>query len=95
MISPPVSVSPQALWEESEASTAEVALCLSTHKKHNRCTQKYMQEPYTVVSTAELPSSTALGQQPSPETERIRSTQSNTYVRSKIKVRLSLKCGFH
>ncbi|KAK3546637.1 hypothetical protein QTP70_031437 [Hemibagrus guttatus] len=82
----PVSVSSQALWEESEASTAEVALCLSTHKEQKRCTQKYMQEPYTVVSTAELPSSTALGQQPSPETERIRSTQSNTYVRSKIKV---------
>ncbi|TSL40961.1 Transcription factor Ovo-like 2 [Bagarius yarrelli] len=82
----PVSVSPQALWEESEASTAEVALCLSTHKEHNRCAQKYKQESYTVISTAELPLSTALGQQLSPETERIRSTQSNTYIRSKIKV---------
>ncbi|KAF5905421.1 crossover junction endonuclease MUS81 isoform X1, partial [Clarias magur] len=82
----PVSVSPLALWEETEASTAEVALCLSTHKENNRCTQKYMLEPYAVVSTAELPSCTALGQRSSPETERIRSTQSTTYVRSKIKV---------
>ncbi|KAF7706320.1 putative transcription factor Ovo-like 1a [Silurus meridionalis] len=82
----PVSVSTRALWDETEASTAEVALCLSTHKERNRCTQKYMLEPCTLVSTAELPSCTALGQQPSPETERIRSTQSSTYVRSKIKV---------
>lgn len=95
MISPPVFVSPPALCEETEASTAEVALCLSTHKERNRCTQNYMLEPYTVVSTAELPSCTALGQQPSPETERIRSTQSSTYVRSKIKVGFSQKCTFH
>lgn len=82
----PVSVSPPAVWDETEASTAEVALCLSTHKDHNRGTQNYIQEPYKGVSTAELPSSTALGQQHSPESERIRSTQNSTYVRSKIKV---------
>ncbi|KAL7880291.1 hypothetical protein SRHO_G00025450 [Serrasalmus rhombeus] len=81
----PVSVSPPVLWDETEASTAEVALCLSTRKEHT-CTQKYMQDPHAVVSTAELPSCTALGQHPSPETERIRSSQNNSYVRSKIKV---------
>ncbi|XP_036452488.1 putative transcription factor Ovo-like 1a [Colossoma macropomum] len=82
----PVSVSPPVLWDETEASTAEVALCLSTRKEHIRCTQKYTQDPHAVVSTAELPSCTTLGQHPSPETERIRSSQNSSYVRSKIKV---------
>ncbi|XP_062849314.1 putative transcription factor Ovo-like 1a [Trichomycterus rosablanca] len=82
----PVSAYPPVLRDETEASTAEVALCLSTHKEHNRCAQKYMQEPYTMVSKAELPSCTALGQQHNSEIERIRSSQSSTYVRSKIKV---------
>ncbi|XP_026859624.2 putative transcription factor Ovo-like 1a [Electrophorus electricus] len=82
----PVSMTPPALWEETEASTAEVALCLSTRKEHTLCTHRYPQDPHAMVSTAELPSSTALGQHHSPEIERIRSSQSSTYVRSKIKV---------
>lgn len=82
----PVSATPPLLWEETEASVAEVALCLSTRKEHIMCTQKYTQDQHTVVSTAELPSCTSLGQHPSPETERIRSSQNSSYVRSKIKV---------
>nr|NP_001108216.1 putative transcription factor Ovo-like 1a [Danio rerio]AAI55081.1 Zgc:171804 protein [Danio rerio] len=46
--------------------------------------QMYTNDPGAVVPVAELPSCTALGQ--SPETEHIRSTQNNTYVRTKIKV---------
>lgn len=85
---PPVSMSPIALREETEASPAEVALCLSTRKDHSMYTysQIYTNDPGAVVPAAELPSCTALGQ--SPETEHIRSTHNNTYVRTKIKVRL-------
>ncbi|XP_016143493.1 putative transcription factor Ovo-like 1 isoform X1 [Sinocyclocheilus grahami] len=82
----PVSMSPIALREETEASPAEVALCLSTRKDHSMYTynQMYTNDPGAVVPAAELPSCTALGQ--SPETEHIRSTHNNTYVRTKIKV---------
>lgn len=81
-------MSPIALREESEASPAEVALCLSTRKDHSIYTfnQMYTDDPGAVVPAAELPSCTALGQ--SPETEHIRSAHNNTYVRTKIKVRL-------
>lgn len=81
-------MSPIALREETEASPAEVALCLSTRKDHSMYTysQIYTNDPGAVVPAAELPSCTALGQ--SPETEHIRSTHNNTYVRTKIKVRL-------
>ncbi|XP_016398562.1 putative transcription factor Ovo-like 1a [Sinocyclocheilus rhinocerous] len=82
----PVSMSPIALREETEASPAEVALCLSTRKDHSMYTynQMYTNDPGAVVPAAELPSCTALGQ--STETEHIRSTHNNTYVRTKIKV---------
>ncbi|XP_059363535.1 putative transcription factor Ovo-like 1 [Carassius carassius] len=82
----PVSMSPVALREETEASPAEVALCLSTRKDHSIYTyhQMYTNDPGAVVPAAELPSCTALGQ--SPETEHIRSTHNNTYERTKIKV---------
>ncbi|XP_056115297.1 putative transcription factor Ovo-like 1a [Rhinichthys klamathensis goyatoka] len=82
----PVSMSPVALREESEASPAEVALCLSTRKDHSIYTsnQTYTDDPGAVVPAAELPSCTALGQ--SPETEHIRSAHNNAYVRTKIKV---------
>ncbi|XP_066537773.1 putative transcription factor Ovo-like 1a [Hoplias malabaricus] len=82
----PVSMTPPVLWDEKEASTAEVALCLSTRKEHIMCTQKYFQDPRTVISTAELPSCTTLGQHPCPESEHIRSSQNVSYIRSKIKV---------
>ncbi|KAL0189375.1 hypothetical protein M9458_016474, partial [Cirrhinus mrigala] len=71
-------MSPVVLREETEASPAEVALCLMY--TYN---QIYTNDPGAVVPAAELPSCTALGQ--SPETEHIRSTHDNTYVRTKIK----------
>ncbi|XP_051991348.1 putative transcription factor Ovo-like 1 [Xyrauchen texanus] len=84
----PVSMSPLALREETEASPAEVALCLSIRKDHSIYTNNlmYTYDPCAVVPAAELPSCTALGQHQSPETEHIRSSHNNTYVRTKIKV---------
>lgn len=75
-------MSPQ---EETEASPAEVALCLSTRKEYSMYTNSKMftHDPCAVVHAAELPSSTVLGS----ETEHIRSSHNNTYVRTKIKVR--------
>ncbi len=79
---------PIALREDTEASPAEVALCLSTRKDHSMYTysQMYTHDPGAVVPAAELPSCTAMGQ--SAETEHIRSTHNTMYVRNKIKVRL-------
>ncbi|KAA0723046.1 putative transcription factor [Triplophysa tibetana] len=80
----PASMSPLALQEETEASPAEVALCLSTRKEYSMYTNSKMftHDPCAVVPAAELPSSTVLGS----ETEHIRSSHNNTYVRTKIKV---------
>lgn len=84
-ISATASMFPLALQEETEASPAEVALCLSTRKEYSMYTNSKMftHDPCAVVPAAELPSSTVLGS----ETEHIRSSHNNTYVRTKIKVR--------
>ncbi|XP_030636738.1 putative transcription factor Ovo-like 1a [Chanos chanos] len=82
----PVSLSPASLKEETEASPAEVALCLSTRKDHGVHTQMYTHDSYTVLCSAELPSSTALGQPHSLESPDIRRSQASTYIRSKMKV---------
>lgn len=82
----PASMSPFTSREETEASPAEVALCLSTRKENRMYTNNkmYTHDPCAVVPAAELPSCTAQGQ--CSETEHIRSSHNNTYVRTKIKV---------
>ncbi|XP_036379012.1 putative transcription factor Ovo-like 1 [Megalops cyprinoides] len=78
----PVSLPFPLCVEESEASLAESALCLSTHE-HGMHTQSRAQD--TPVHAAELPSCTAQGQQSAAPAEWAR-VQGGAYVRSKIKV---------
>ncbi|XP_064787105.1 putative transcription factor Ovo-like 1a [Oncorhynchus masou masou] len=85
----PVSAFP--LLEETEASPAETALCLSTATRYEstKRTESLLCDVHSVMTPrAELPSCTLLGRPQSPGRglEVKRRAQSSTYVRSKIKV---------
>ncbi|KAL2079726.1 hypothetical protein ACEWY4_025470 [Coilia grayii] len=82
----PVSTVPALFSEETEASPAESALCLTIQKDHNLQTQIHAHEFHPLVPTAELPSSTVLGRPSSPEPETSKKAASSNYIRSKIKV---------
>ena len=79
---------PPMFIEETEASPAESALCLSTQKDHNLQTQTqiHTHESCPLVPTAELPSSTSLGRPFSPAPESSKRPANSNYIRSKIKV---------
>ncbi|KAI1898727.1 hypothetical protein AGOR_G00075340 [Albula goreensis] len=76
--------------EESEASPAESSPNFSQHHEHSEQTHIPARDPHmyvhTHMHTAELPSSTAQGQEQGPNPEEQERTKESTYVRSKIKV---------
>ncbi|KAJ8338071.1 hypothetical protein SKAU_G00370370 [Synaphobranchus kaupii] len=78
----PVPVVRPLFREESEASPAESAPFFFPRHDHGKQTLFPERVPHTQAHTAELPSSTAQGQEQSPEPE----DQESTYIRSKIKV---------
>ncbi|KAK6323019.1 hypothetical protein J4Q44_G00053580 [Coregonus suidteri] len=88
----PVSVFPLPLLEETEASPAETAPCLSTttHCQYAKNTHSLLHDVHSVMTPiAELPSCTVLGRPQRLEVtglELKRRAQSSTYVRSKIKI---------
>ncbi|XP_036404490.1 putative transcription factor Ovo-like 1 [Megalops cyprinoides] len=68
-----------------EASPAELAPCHPTHGERSKHTHLPAHSPHLHAHTAELPSSTAQGEQLSPHTTNQQRAKESTYVRSKIK----------
>ncbi|XP_064185163.1 putative transcription factor Ovo-like 1a [Anguilla rostrata] len=83
----PVSIVRPHLTEESEASPAESTHFLSPRHDQGKQTRVPERAPHVLTHTAELPSSTAQGQErSSPAPGQLDGAAESTYVRSKIKV---------